>query len=651
MENLVINGITKQYNKVWYVNSVSGDDALGDGTIGNPMMTMDAVYALMADGDAVYMQGVPNPTSNYYTFNVYWNKNTDFYGDGASTQFGSGNSSHSCRNVVTWNFYRVVMRVLELGRSSPSGAEFHIYNSVVQNGHGLLGYPNSTHQSSTMSMCVILQGNVGYGSLRNANTISDSVIIGAAGGSSYGGLVVNNCWHNDVYIPYSNSVALTNDSEVANYGVDSDYRLESGFNGGDTDVGVYVGDYGWDGATDIDIGYIKLQILAADTSRIYNQMNYIQVVTKEGLDLPISLLEVNHDPSSGGSPANIINHRNTANSTTYSWSFPSSTLSTAIANNGAVEAIYRFKSAIGRPAKGDLRVLNGNVFKHVKLLGSLNKDTGYVELMDIYGDPGFASDLYENVAFTTLFPILDPYLLIHPDGSAWRYDSVDKFVQATTGQTAPNAADFAGFGMRKVPYIPMSELLAWSPTGQFTVELNSTEYQPGETHALATSHIVDQQIALAKTSTDLTNVHRLEQIVPVFANGDDSIRLVASTDGASWSAWDGNTWYDLGALTSDNASADIVGAFGMSPETLMSLTWTQWETFFGTEKPTQIRLGYAFNGAVVGGGANLDRLDVYVVHAGEWVEDFSNTRVELEPSGVRVTPLTDFVTMRVIYQD
>ncbi|WP_312523528.1 hypothetical protein [Anaerospora sp.] len=53
METIKINNETLSFNKIWYVDNVSGNDTTGNGTVNNPYATFAKAYGILTAGDAI----------------------------------------------------------------------------------------------------------------------------------------------------------------------------------------------------------------------------------------------------------------------------------------------------------------------------------------------------------------------------------------------------------------------------------------------------------------------------------------------------------------------------------------------------------------------------------------------------------------------
>lgn len=239
-------------------------------------------------------------------------------------------------------------------------------------------------------------------------------------------------------------------------------------------------------------------------------------------------------------------------------------------------------------------------------------------------------------------------LLRNASGVTFTYSS-GSFTQVNAGQ--PSEADFLNHGMTFMPYISKSELMAWEPSGNFTVEYYDNSATTGTNKQLRLTSVPKAQIALPVNVIDITGVSELNGITvtqDLQFSGDT--RFAISIDGTSWKSWSGTSWDDLNALSADLVSADYLMSNGMNVNVLNGLTWTELQQLY-TGAPTGIAIAYAAESKLINDVAAIDRMELAINHEGEkWVRDHGQIELEISEAGLVATPSID-CTFKVNYQD
>ncbi len=239
-------------------------------------------------------------------------------------------------------------------------------------------------------------------------------------------------------------------------------------------------------------------------------------------------------------------------------------------------------------------------------------------------------------------------LLRNASGVTFTYSS-GSFTQVNAGQ--PSETDFMNHGMSTMPYIPKNELMAWEPSGSFTVEYYDQLATTSTNKQLRLTSVPKAQIALPVNVIDITGVSELNGIsVTQELQFTGDTRFAISIDGTNWKAWNGTSWDDLNALSADLVSADYLMGNGMNINVLNDLTWTELQQLY-TSAPTNIAIAYAAESKLLNDVAAIDRMELSINHEGEkWVRDHGQIELEISETGFVATPAID-CTFKVNYQD
>lgn len=264
----------------------------------------------------------------------------------------------------------------------------------------------------------------------------------------------------------------------------------------------------------------------------------------------------------------------------------------------------------------------------------------------------YASDSYNSSGDTAdkvfLQETIRFYLLRNAAGATFNY-ATGSFSQVNA--SAPVESDFTTNGMATIPDIPVSELMAWEPTGNFTLEYYNSDATDVSVKALSSTSVPKARIALPKNTISVSGVSELNgiNIVQNLAATGAS-RFAVSVDGSSWRAWNGSGWVDLNALAVDQNSADYLMANGMTAAQVTALSWTELQQLY-TGNPTAIAVAYGVEAKAINDTAEIDHVELTVTHSGQkWVRDHGEIELEITGSHFTATPAIN-CTYKVNYQD
>lgn len=240
------------------------------------------------------------------------------------------------------------------------------------------------------------------------------------------------------------------------------------------------------------------------------------------------------------------------------------------------------------------------------------------------------------------------YLLRNAAGTTFKYET-GNFIQVSSSD--PTEAEFTTHGMNGLFDIPVSELMTWEPTGNFTLEYFDETATAASAKNLQITSVPKAQIALPDSVVNLdgvTELNNINIIQTLAATG--ASRFAISIDRTNWKVWNGSNWVDLSALSADQTSADYLMANGMEASAVTALTWTELQQLY-TGAPTAIAVAYAVEAKAIDDTAAIDKVELTMMHSGQkWIRDHGQIELEITGSGFVATPSID-CTFKVNYQD
>lgn len=230
----------------------------------------------------------------------------------------------------------------------------------------------------------------------------------------------------------------------------------------------------------------------------------------------------------------------------------------------------------------------------------------------------------------------------------YRYDVGAGFTLVSSAY--PTAAQFAESGMVDVLDIPVADVVAISPSGDFGVEHYDSTATVSDSRSLNITNVSSAQIALPVGVISLAGAQSLDAIAITQTLSGAGVRHFAvSIDGADWQVWSGTAWQSITGLTVDQAGADQLIASGMTSAELQALSWTQLQQLY-TGAPTAIAIAYAVEAQAVSDVVAIDLVELTVTHEGKWVRDHGQIELALSADSVTVTPAID-CSYKINYQD
>ncbi|MBB1485896.1 hypothetical protein [Oceanospirillum sediminis] len=253
MTDITINSTTLTFPKIWYCNAETGDDFdTGDGSASAPFKTLARCNELASAGDAIKLQAVSDPETYRYPANFKLEKNISFIGEENKAIIGANDSESffSSSNAGLIRFYQCTFKGKEGFRSCSQDSVIECYACVTDLNISAWGYPYGALDNLRFFNCLVLgaKGENAYeNGVRDHATFYDSVILATQGLAGYGDIRLVRSWVNGQFFTDSVEGAFTPMTFDENYSINGDYTLTSGFSSGHSDVGVYSGDFSWDG--------------------------------------------------------------------------------------------------------------------------------------------------------------------------------------------------------------------------------------------------------------------------------------------------------------------------------------------------------------------------------------------------------------------
>lgn len=168
-ETIKINKTTMSYNKIWYVDSVNGNDTTGTGAIDKPYATFAKAYGLIAAGDAIKLAA-----GTYTSSTVSVQKNFTVIGEGNSTTF----------QVTMYMAGKVVMNCYRMIYSATIDHDFYTnrdywftlnFTNCVLKSCVVKGGSYSSYFYMTLNNCFVVANSMGNSNIRlSSNSIKNS---------------------------------------------------------------------------------------------------------------------------------------------------------------------------------------------------------------------------------------------------------------------------------------------------------------------------------------------------------------------------------------------------------------------------------------------------------------------------------------------
>lgn len=163
----------------WYLNADTGNDTTGDGSSGNPWLTVAKAYTSASDGDTIYLQG---STANYTFPNQLFAKSLNIRGvEGDATEVvldGSAfvrrwytNGNEDVVLDIRWvTFYNITTEGAGTYRNTIAGYNLtvsncifrKIINSSASGNAGVAGIVGTEYAGTASPLAITIQNNLFY---------------------------------------------------------------------------------------------------------------------------------------------------------------------------------------------------------------------------------------------------------------------------------------------------------------------------------------------------------------------------------------------------------------------------------------------------------------------------------------------------------